>query len=53
MIFAGIYGKYGEGATTILLLLFAFQNGFFWKTVLDKTPQTGAISPKVGTTQSN
>jgi hypothetical protein len=39
MVFGAIYGNMGDQAPRFLLLIFSFQNGFFWKTVLDKTPQ--------------
>lgn len=36
IVFAAIYGGAGEDASLMLLLIFAFQNGFFWQTVLTK-----------------
>jgi hypothetical protein len=36
IVFGAIYGNTGDEASKYLLLVFAFQNGFFWKTVLDR-----------------
>jgi len=36
IIFAAIYSKVGEDSPVVLLLIFSFQNGFFWQSVLKK-----------------
>ena len=36
MVFGVIYGNAGEDIPIMLFLIFAFQNGFFWQTVLNK-----------------
>ena len=36
IVFAAIYGMLAEESSKLLLLTFSFQNGFFWKTVLDR-----------------
>jgi len=36
IVFAAIYGMFAEESSRVLLLTFSFQNGFFWKTVLDQ-----------------
>ena len=36
IVFGLIYGGMGEGTSVVLLLIFSFQNGFFWQTVLYK-----------------
>jgi hypothetical protein len=47
IIFGVIYGKAGEGTALSLLLIFAFQNGFFWQTVLTKT-SAPSVNPAAG-----
>lgn len=36
IIFAGIYSQLPENTATFMLLLFSYQNGFFWQTLLYK-----------------
>ncbi|GAK61686.1 hypothetical protein U27_01587 [Candidatus Vecturithrix granuli] len=36
LVFGVIYGSMDENMPIILLLIFAFQNGFFWQTVMNK-----------------
>lgn len=36
LVFGAIYGSFGENTSILLLLTFAFQNGFFWQTILAK-----------------
>ena len=36
IIFGTIYGSIGKYNSAVLLLIFSFQNGFFWQTVLAK-----------------
>ena len=52
MVFGAIYGNMGDQTPRLLLLIFSFQNGFFWKTVLDKTPQ-GRATHSPGTVPVN
>jgi hypothetical protein len=52
LVFGAIYGNMGEQTPRLLLLIFSFQNGFFWKTILDKTPQAGTTH-SLGTAQRN
>jgi hypothetical protein len=51
MVFGAIYGNMGGRTPPLLLLIFAFQNGFFWKTVLEKTPQASTTRPHSGQTR--
>jgi hypothetical protein len=37
IVFGIIYGSIGKETSVLLLLIFSFQNGFFWQTVLHKT----------------
>ncbi len=36
IVFSAVYGSIGENSPITLNLIFAFQNGFFWQTVLNK-----------------
>jgi len=36
IVFGMIYGGLGENTPALMLLIFSFQNGFFWQTVLVK-----------------
>lgn len=36
IVFASVYTVVGKESSTVLLLLFAFQNGFFWQSILYK-----------------
>jgi hypothetical protein len=36
MVFAAIYSSIGKDGPSVLLLIFSFQNGFFWQSVLKK-----------------
>jgi hypothetical protein len=40
MIFAAVYSTIPESTSTFLLLIFAYQNGFFWHTVLYKSHES-------------
>jgi hypothetical protein len=37
IVFGAIYGTMDESTSSLLLLIFSFQNGFFWQTVLTKS----------------
>lgn len=37
LVFGSIYASMSEISSFVLLFVFAFQNGFFWQTVLQKT----------------
>jgi len=36
IVFGTVYANIQQNTSSILLLIFAFQNGFFWQTVLNK-----------------
>jgi len=36
IVFGVVYGSIGESTPLLLNLIFAFQNGFFWQTVLNR-----------------
>jgi hypothetical protein len=36
IVFGAVYGSIGEDTALLLNLIFAFQNGFFWQTVLNR-----------------
>jgi len=38
LVFGAVYGGMDEKTPIIFLLIFAFQNGFFWQTIMNKQP---------------
>lgn len=43
IVFGVIYGNIGESTPLLLNLIFAFQNGFFWQTVLNINQGDGGV----------